>query len=269
MVAQDERNEPARRLSRATGVPLWKQLRLDLERRLRNGEFATSFPGELELRDEYGVSRHTVREALRALRQGGVVTAVRGRPPRLGRQPEITQPLGALYSLFESVEAANLSQRSVVRKLDARADAHVAVRLGLEESTPLVYLERLRLAGEHPLAVDYAWLPAAIAAPLLSADFTHTALYDELATRCGVRLTGGQEEIRAVVPAPAQRELLGIGPDIAVMRVERIGISKGTPVEWRTTVIRGDRFSVLAEFSARNGYTVSLTGAGRDRPSVT
>lgn len=258
-----KRDDAVRRLQRRPGTPLWQQLRADLQRRLHDGEFTESFPGELELRDEYGVSRHTVREALRALRAEGLVTAARGRPPRLGRPAEITQPLGALYSLFESVEAAGQHQRSVVRVLEARADAHAAVHLGLEESTPLVYLERLRLADDEPLAVDSTWLPAAVAAPLLSADFTHTALYDELADRCGIRLTGGHEQIRAAVPTPAQRRLLGIGSETAVMRVERIGIANDTPVEWRTTVIRGDRFSLLADFSARSGYTITLSGADR------
>lgn len=70
----------------------------------------------------------------------------------------------------------------------------------MEASTPLFRLERLRLAGEEPLALDTVWLPADIGAPLLEADFTHTALYDELAARAGVRLDGGREHIRGVVP---------------------------------------------------------------------
>jgi hypothetical protein len=40
----------------------------DLRTRLERGEFTDSFPGEHELRAQYGVSRHTVREALRELR---------------------------------------------------------------------------------------------------------------------------------------------------------------------------------------------------------
>ncbi|MBF6061982.1 GntR family transcriptional regulator [Nocardia terpenica] len=254
---------PARPLLREAGLPLWRQLQADLRRRLREGEFTEQFPGELELRDEYGVSRHTVREALRALREEGMVTATRGRPAKLAAPGEITQPLGALYSLFASVEAADLRQRSIVRRLDARHDAYAAVRLGLEESTPLIYLERLRLADEQPLAIDCAWLPAALARPLLDADFSHTSLYDELAARCGVRLTGGQEQIRAVVPTAAQQRLLDIGPETAAMKVERMGTADGTPVEWRTSLIRGDRFSVVADFSARSGYSVNLA-APRD-----
>jgi GntR family transcriptional regulator len=32
-------------------------------------------------------------------------------------------------------------------------------------------------------------------------------------------------------------------------------------VEWRHTLIRGDRFSLLAEFSARTGYQLTLGAA--------
>jgi GntR family transcriptional regulator len=242
-----------------TGSPplLWQQLLADLRRRLADGEFATTFPGELALVAEYGVSRQTVRHALRQLREDGVVVAARGRQPRV-TPVEIEQPIGALYSLFTSVEATGQEQRSIVHILDIRADGVVAARLGLEESTPLVYLERLRLAGGEPLAVDRVWLPAHLAAPLLDADFTHTALYAEYRRRCGVALTGGRESIRAVVPTAAERLLLGIGPDTAAFAIDRLGLADDRPVEWRHTLVRGDRFGITADFTARDGYRLAL-----------
>lgn len=247
-----------RRLVRGTGVPLWQQLQADLTRRLDAGEFRQAFPGELALRDEYGVSRQTVREALRRLRQAGAVTAARGRSPRVAAPVEIEQPLGALYSLFTAVEAAGLPQVSVVRVLDLRADGVVAQHLGLEGSTPLLHLERLRLAGGEPLAIDRVWLPAGIAAPLLDADFTRTGLYEELASRCGVRLTGGREVLRAVVPTANERELLDIDERTAAFGVDRLGRADGAAVEWRHTLVRGDRFGVTAEFSGRHGYQLAV-----------
>jgi DNA-binding transcriptional MocR family regulator len=139
-----------RTLDRVGSEPLWQQLQRELLTRLNAGEFRDQFPGELALVEEYGVSRHTVRQALRQLRADGVIVAERGRQPRVAPPPEITQPLGALYSLFASVEAAGLPQHSIVRAFDTRADALVAERLDLEASTPLIYLERLRLAGGEP-----------------------------------------------------------------------------------------------------------------------
>ena len=156
----------AHQLDRRGATPLWVQLLADLRRRLGAGEFSATFPGELALVAEYRVSRHTVREALRRLREEGLVVAERGRPPRLASPTEIAQPLGTPYSLFQSVEATGRVQRNVVRTLDVRADGVVAARLGLEESTPLVHLERLRFSDEEPLAIDRVWMPERLAAPL-------------------------------------------------------------------------------------------------------
>ncbi|WP_020658503.1 GntR family transcriptional regulator [Amycolatopsis benzoatilytica] len=247
-------------LDRTGGQPLWRQLQQALLVRIRAGEFDGAFPGELALAEEYGVSRQTVRQALRELRADGTLIAERGRQPRVAAAAEIQQPLGALYSLFAAVEAAGLHQNSVVRRLDIRADAVVAERLGLEASTPLLYLERLRLAGNDPLAVDRVWLPADLARPLLAADFQHTSLYGELYKRTGVRLDHGEEQIRAVVPTRAERALLGCGETVGAFSIGRLGASAGRPIEWRHTLVRGDRFALTAEFSGRTGYRLVTTG---------
>ncbi len=255
----------ARPLDRQSPMPLWAQLLADLHRRLRAGAFADAFPGELALVAEYRVSRQTVRAALRELRTEGVVVAERGRRPRLAEPTAITQPLGALYSLFASVEAAGLRQTSIVRARDLRADGIIADRLGLEASTPLFRLERLRLADGEPLALDTVWLPADLGAPLLQADLSHTSLYDELAARTGVRLEGGREHIRAVVPTRAEQHHLQIPPTTGALAIGRLGYAAGRPVEWRHTLIRGDRFSLLAEFSPRIGYRLTLGGPEQPR----
>lgn len=245
---------------RLSGVgPLWRQVREDLEVRLQAGQFETEFPGEHALASQYRASRHTIREALRSLRSEGLITAARGRASTVAEPTLIQQAMGgALYSLFASVEAAGLTQRSVVRRLDVRADGVVAVRLGLEESTPLVHLERLRLAGEEPLALDRVWLPASWAAPLLRVDFTHTSLYEQMHARCGIRLTEGQELIRAVVPNAAEQRLLLNSADVAALALDRLGFVGGVPTEWRHTLIRADRFSLTAQFTP-NSYRFDST----------
>lgn len=238
------------RLDRASTVPVWRQLERDLRARLESGGFAASFPGELELAEQYAVSRHTVREALRQLRADGTITSGRGRRPKIAATV-IAQPTGVAYSLFSSVEAAGLSQISVVRVKDIRADGVIATRLGLEESTPLFHLERLRLAGDEPLALDRVWLPAAIAEPLLATDFRRTSLYDELLALTGIPITGGEETVRATVPTAAERDVLKLGAPAAVFAVERTATSSGVPVEWRHTLIRADRFWLTNQLVGR------------------
>ncbi|TCN41007.1 GntR family transcriptional regulator [Kribbella orskensis] len=251
-----------RKLDRTGGQPLWKQLQQELVRRLRAGEFDDLFPGELALVEEYQVSRHTVRQALSKLRADGLIVAERGRQPRVATSPEIRQPMGALYSLFSSVEASGLTQHSVVRALDVRADGVIATRLDLEASSPLVYLERVRFAGDEPLAIDRVWLPASLAEGLLDADFSHTSLYNELAERTGLRLDHGREDIRAVNPTPAERALLHCPADAAAFSINRVGHSQGRKIEWRHTIVRGDRFALAAEFSAHEGYRLAPASTG-------
>jgi len=247
--------------------PLWAQVQADLRSRIDAGEFTDVFPGEHALTGEYGVSRQTVREALRALRAEGLVTAARGRAPRLADRARFTQPLGAASSLFASVEQGGARQTSVVRRLDVHADGTVASRLGLEESTPLLHLERLRLAGGEPLALDRAWLPAVLAEALLDADFTHTSLYDELAARCGIRPTGSQEQVRAVVPTAQERSLLELDPRTALLAIDRTACADGVPIEWRRTLVRGDRFALTASFSVGPARPPGPPGVSSARPT--
>ncbi len=246
-----------RLLDRSSALPLWAQLEQDLRRRAEAGELAGDFPGELELAGGYGVSRNTVREAMRRLRADGTVVAERGRRPRLNL--EIRQPLDSPYSLYDSIAAAGAGQRSEVRARAVAVDPEAATRLRLPPDEPLVHVERLRLADEEPLALDWIWLPHDVGVPLLRADLARHGFYEELEERTGIRLTGGSEHIRAVVPDLAERRLLGLARNAAAFAIERLGLAGDRPIEWRRTLIRGDRFSVVADFR-----TPGPSRAGRD-----
>lgn len=236
-------------LDRSSALPLWAQLEGDLRRRLDNGEFDERFPTDGQLVDSYGVSRHTVREAIRHLNSTGVLTRERGRGTVVNRS-RFEQRLGHVYSLFSSIEAAGVEQRSEVLTLETRsADEAAAGHLEIEVGDQVVFLERLRFAGDEPLAVDRAWLPAGRAAPLLDVDFEHTALYDEL-ERLGVdRPDRGWERISPVVPQPVDQARLGMDVGEAAFFLERLGCHDEQPIEWRTTVIRGDRYQFVADWS--------------------
>jgi GntR family transcriptional regulator len=238
-------------VDRNSALPLWAQVLGDLRRRLAAGEFRSRFPGDDELTAQYAVSRHTAREAVRRLQIEGVVERGRGRGTFVtGRM--IEQPLGALYSLFRSVEEQGFVQRSIVRRLEERYDEEAARVLGCAPGEPLVYLERLRLADDQPIVLDCSWLPAALGRPLMEVDFTRTALYRELHVRCGIRPDSGWERIRPVLPGKEQRELLGIPARTPALAIERLASSDTTPVEWRHGLVRADRFSYVARWSAQD-----------------
>ncbi len=257
--------DSARQLDRNSPMPLWAQLHDDLSRRLTLGEFDRAFPGELDLVSEYAVSRHTVREALRRLRDRGVLDTARGRATQVRRR--IEQPLGSLYSLFREVENLGMVQASVVLRQAIVTDPTAAGQLDLADETELFHLERVRLADGEPLAHDRVWLPAEPVRSLLETDFARTSLYEELAARCGIALTDGSERISAATPTGDERRLLAMPQGTACLRIQRLGRHANTLLEVRDTLIRGDRYSLVAGWSS-NGYSIAAAArTPQPRPS--
>lgn len=246
-----------RPLARTSPMPLWAQLEADLRRRIQAGAFDTALPSEHELVAEYAISRHTVRQALAHLRDAGLIDASRGRGTWLRKTP-IETPLGSLYSLYTEIQSRGMTSTSRVIAQQMLTDADVATRFGLAPDAPLFYLERIRFADDEPLAHDRIWMPGDLTAPLLDADFSTGALYDELAARCGIRLTDGQEIISAVTPTRDERALLHVPRGVGLLAVDRTGCLRQRPVEHRLALVRGDRFSVLARWSP-GGYSVGAT----------
>lgn len=248
---------------RSDPLPLWAQVCADLRRRIDSGSFAAGFPGELTLTEEYEVSRHTIREALRVLRGEGVLRSQRGRPTIV--EPTVyRQSLGTLSSLFDSVAAQGATPRSDVLRLATTVNASVCTELGLPESTELIVLERLRYADDQPIAHDISWLPADIARPLIERDLSRAALYAELQT-LGVAIDGGAERVTAERAPRHIADLLGLAADAPVLYLERRATSNGQPIEWRETHVRADRFSLEAEWSTA-GSTLTAAVEGMHHP---
>lgn len=240
-------------------MPLWAQVLTDLRRRLDAGEFVETFPTDLELTRHYNVSRHTAREAVRHLQDEGIISRERGRGTFV-TAPTIELATGAIYSLFRSIEARGLEQRSAVLELSEVVDVEAAARLALPETEPLVRIERLRFADEAVVAHDTAWLPASFARPLLDVDFSRTSLYDELRHRCDVQPSAGAESISTELPDPRERSLLGVSAKQPVFRIQRTSFAGERVVEWRETIVRGDRYAFVARWSASGAYETILTG---------
>jgi GntR family transcriptional regulator len=73
-------------------------------------------------------------------------------------------------------------------------------------------------------------------------------------------MEGGRERISAVLPTEVDRTLLDVPLDVACFQIERVSSVRQTPLEYRHTVVRADRYSVLAEWSPQ-GYTVGTDPA--------
>src|SRR5947209_6249532 len=128
------------------------QVHEDLARRIHKGELSPGqqLPSEPELARMYNVSRMTVREALKGLQREHLLYVVPGSGTFVAHVP-ITRPVTRLQSVTEL--AADLGYAMTTRVLTVRkvgASGAAATALGVEEGTPLLFLERLREVDDQP-----------------------------------------------------------------------------------------------------------------------
>jgi DNA-binding GntR family transcriptional regulator len=74
-------NDRSSRINHGAARPLWQQVADDLRAEIQSGRLPAEarLPSESELGIQYGVSRVTVRHAIKALSEEGLVEAVHGR----------------------------------------------------------------------------------------------------------------------------------------------------------------------------------------------
>src|SRR5262249_54032927 len=156
-----------------------------------------AFPTEQALVAEYGVSRHTVREALRDLRASGLIERHRGLGTFVVRPP-LEQPLRTIYSIAPSVQRyGEQEEYSDLLKQDFEVHEPAARALRLEPHEEVAALERLRIVDGEPVMLVQSWYAAPIGRALFREDLRQRSVYELLNTSLGMQVTGGRERIRA------------------------------------------------------------------------
>lgn len=235
-------------IDRNSDQPLWRQLQISLSQRIADGEFEDSFPTEHQLVDDYGVSRHTVREALRRIEAQGLVDRTPGRGTSVVAR-EFTQPLGSLYSLFQTLSSQGNSQSSKILVAESTVNSRVAPLIGLGPDEEILFIERLRMAGGEPIAIDRVWLPNEFAEALLTSDLEGSSIHNEISSHMQLMPIRGREVIKTVIPSEEEATQLKLPPGNAAFRIERSTVYLGGSLEWRESLVRGDRFAFSADWN--------------------
>jgi GntR family transcriptional regulator len=250
-------------LDRCSPLPLWAQLVDELRRRLAEGELSGRLPTEPALAADYAVSRQTVREAIRRLRDAGLLTAERGRGTFVRESTPVdgSATEARPSSLIAALEAEGTGRGVTVRVLERVTEPRAAEHLGLASDVPLVHLERLFAVDGVAVAHDRVWLPGAVAEPLLDADFRRMGLHPALERWCGVRVDGGVERLSIAAATGEPRRLLGLEKRQPALGVERRACSGERALEWGETVVRADRCVLVGEWSPAGGGWALVNGA--------
>jgi DNA-binding GntR family transcriptional regulator len=232
-------------LDRSSPVPLYFQVSRQIEAAIEAGELAPGdrLENEISLADRWGLSRPTMRRAIQELVDKGLLVRRRG----IGTQVvhgRVKRPMD-LTSLFDDLTRSG--QKPSTQILDRElvpAPAAVAERLGVPVGAQVLHLERLRSAGEDPLAVMRNWLPADLA-PALTAEALQTRGLYELMRGTGVHLRIATQRIGARGATAPEARLLQLRKGAPLLTMERVTYDgSGRAVELGTHVYHAERYSI-------------------------
>ncbi|MDQ1295135.1 MAG: GntR family transcriptional regulator, N-acetylglucosamine utilization regulator [Actinomycetota bacterium] len=225
--------------------PLSKQDRLReiLLEAIDEGLFPdTPIPSERDLMVRYGVSRATVRAAIGMLVSEGRLYRIHGRGTFVGRGRVESQL--HLASFTDDMRRRGLDPATLVEKVGLEIPpTHARAALGLEAGENAWRVERLRLAGGAPMALETGWLVASLLPGLDRQDLTHS-LYDLLAAEYGLVLDAGEQTVWAEVADPVLAQRLEVPRGTPLMVFRRTSTASGKAVEHVTSWYRGDRYQV-------------------------
>ena len=189
-------------------------------------------PSEASLAERLGVSRSTIREALRELELRGRIQKSHGRATIVAETPPILTGLTALESL-ESLAArqgwrcGTHSVRIETVPLPTSLEAFFATAPG----TPTTYLTRIKTRDDRPICLMESWIPAhLIPAETMRARFTHS-ITEMLLASDDPHLDYAIADVGAAVADPATARALEVEPKTPlVLLTERCFQNPARPI---------------------------------------
>jgi len=230
--------------------PLYRQL----ERKMRDAivlkklAAGDPLPAERELAEQFAVSRITVRKALDALVEEGLLNRRHGTGTFVANPREkVEKNVAKLASFTEEMQARGRVASSVwLHRARGEVTPEESLILSMGPGTPVYRFHRIRYADGAPMALDYSTIPAFC---LPSPEAVESSLYTALEAT-GHRPTRALQRLRAVLFTDKQAELLEVAPRDAGLLIERRGFLKdGRMVEVTQSYFRGDAYDFVAELN--------------------
>lgn len=215
-------------------------------------------PSEHELADHYGTSRPTVRRAVARLKAEGLVVTSQGRGAFVRPKPHVRLLItGSNYRKHrelalpgfnaQALEQGQAPEQQLLEVATVRAPSEVAMRLGIEDGSPVVVRRRVFLADAEPVALCDSYYPAGLAdgTPIAKARKIRGGVHALIEDPSGPirrQIARSIDDLMSRMPTPQEAAALRLPQGVPVTRVLRTVLdSDDQPVEVQETIAVADR----------------------------
>ena len=203
---------------------------------------------EVDLSEELGVNRGTIRKAIKSLIDEGLLVRIHGRGTFVA-STAIEQPLAeSLITFSEALTQQNIAfETEVIEQKVIPADGYLASMLGVEPGDPVFYLKRIRLVKGEPVILMKNYVVYRYCNGIENIDFKNKQLFEVLEGQYHLEISWGRRAFEASIADHEIGEALGIAECDPVMYTQQIvHLDDDHPVELSDLWTRGDAFRVSA-----------------------
>ena len=220
------------RLDHTSPVPLYHQAARVLEEAIEDGRLprGSKLESELDLAERLGISRPTMRAAIKQLVDKGLLMRRRGIGTTVAPRP--VRRAVALTSLYDDLkESGREPTTRVLNFEETPCPPEIAEHLGLGPTAPVLRFDRLRLADSDPIALMHNFVPVGLL-KIESEDLERNGLYD-LFRRNGIAPHVATQRVGARKAGAEEAELLEIELGDPVLTMTRTAYdTSGRPIEY-------------------------------------
>lgn len=238
-------------IERRSGVALWRQIADRMRLAINNGEHDDTgmMPSEAALAQKFGVNRHTVRSALAALADEGMVRAVQGVGTLIERRDRLTFPISRRTRFSQGLDgqAKELESR-LVRQAIEPASPVIADALGLAPGASCVKMDTLGIADGKPISSATSYFPADRFSGI-GEIYRRTGSITKALAELGVAdYVRRSTEISAVHAEGADVRLLKLSPGAILLVTTAINTdTAGSPIQYSRSRFAADRVKFFVE----------------------
>jgi GntR family transcriptional regulator len=235
-------------IDRSGMEPLYYQIQQQLFEGIRSGELKAGdpLPSEQEISVRLGVSRMTVRLAIKSLCELGIVYSKQGKGSFVSSL-KLEKNFRQVLSFTEEMVQSGRRPESRPLGFDTvPAEKEVAEALALNSQENVIRLRRVRMADSAPMGIETSYIPERLC-PNLEAKFNpRTSLYQTLSARYGIQMAIADEVVEAGLANSEEARLLRIPKGSPVFLFTRTSyVQQGQAVEYVKSTYRADRYKIV------------------------